>query len=139
MPRLLYYFNAIPTFKPQSFFKELDKHISTFIWNKKVPRLRRSFLEKSKSEGGLALPNFLHYYWAANIHKVVFWMSTFRDGVLGPTGAAWSGGLVAQLIPLHYFALHYHSAGDATQITPLLASPFAYGHSLRSILGSDTW
>ena len=80
MPRLLYYFNAIPTFIPKSFFKELDKHISTFIWNKKVPRLRRSFLEKSKSEGGLALPNFLHYYWAANIHKVVFWMSTFREG-----------------------------------------------------------
>ena len=36
MPRLLYYFNTIPTFIPKSFFKELDKHISTFIWNKKI-------------------------------------------------------------------------------------------------------
>ena len=83
MPRLLYYFNTIPTFIPKSFFKELDKHISTFIWNKKIPRIRKSLLEKSKSDGGLALPNFLHYYWAANIHKVTFWMSSFRDGV-GP-------------------------------------------------------
>ena len=83
MPRLLYYFNTIPTFIPKSFFKELDKHISTFIWSKKIPRIRRSFLEKSKSDGGLALPNFLHYYWAANVHKVAFWMSSFRDGV-GP-------------------------------------------------------
>ena len=44
MPRLLYYFNTNPTFIPKSFFKELDKHISTFIWSKKIPRIRRSFL-----------------------------------------------------------------------------------------------
>src|SRR4029434_9214950 len=31
MPRLLYYFNTVPTFIPKSFFKELDKHITFYI------------------------------------------------------------------------------------------------------------
>ncbi len=26
---------------------------------------------------GLALPDFLHYYWASNIHKGVYWLSQF--------------------------------------------------------------
>lgn len=37
MPRFLSFFQAIPVFIPKSFFKDLNKLISTFIWNKKVP------------------------------------------------------------------------------------------------------
>lgn len=108
MPRLLYFFNTVPTFIPKSFFKELNKHISSFIWNKKIPRIRRSLLEKSKSEGGLALPNFIHYYWAANIQKVAFWASSFPDGE-GPNwclmerracGSADAVSLVCSPLPL---------------------------------------
>lgn len=73
LPKLLYLFRTVPIFLPRSYFKELDKHISTYIWNKTIPRVCKSVLERRKAEGGLALPNFLHYYWAANISKLITW------------------------------------------------------------------
>ena len=75
MPRFLFLFQTVPVFIPKSFFKELDKSITAFIWNKKVPRTRREFLERQKDVGGLGLPNFMKYYWAANVHKLMYWMS----------------------------------------------------------------
>lgn len=74
MPRFLFLFHTVPVFIPKSFFKELDKSISTFIWNKTIPRIRKSHLEKQKEAGGLALPNFLQYYWAGNIYKLIYWV-----------------------------------------------------------------
>lgn len=40
-----------------------------------------------KSVGGLALPNFMLYYWAANLSKLPCWVTSFRAGQ-GPTWAA---------------------------------------------------
>lgn len=37
LPRLLYLFQTIPVFIPKSYFKELNKCLSMFIWNKKYP------------------------------------------------------------------------------------------------------
>ncbi len=42
----------------------------------KKPRIRREFLEKPKKDGGLALPNLLNYYWAANLQKVIYWFQS---------------------------------------------------------------
>ena len=39
LPKLSYLFQCIPVFLPQSFFHKLDKSITQFIWNRKVPRL----------------------------------------------------------------------------------------------------
>uniref|UniRef100_A0AAR2IMM0 Reverse transcriptase domain-containing protein n=1 Tax=Pygocentrus nattereri TaxID=42514 RepID=A0AAR2IMM0_PYGNA len=72
-PRILFLFQTIPIFIPKAFFKELNKITSTFIWNRSLPQIRREFLEGQKEEGGLALPNYMYYYWAANIHKLGFW------------------------------------------------------------------
>lgn len=54
----------------------LDKMISKFIWAGKNPRARRATLQRSKSYGGLALPNFLFYYWAANLQKIHAWCNS---------------------------------------------------------------
>lgn len=80
MPRFLFLFHTIPIFIPKSFFRELDKLIATFIWNKTIPRIRKAHLEKQKEAGGLALPNFLQYYWAANIYKLMHWVSASYEG-----------------------------------------------------------
>lgn len=71
MPRFLFLFHAIPVYIPKSFFKDFNKIISTFIWNKKVPRIQKEYLERQKGDRGLSLPNFLYYHWAANIHTDV--------------------------------------------------------------------
>ena len=74
LPRLSYLFQCIPLFLPQSFFRKLDSRISDFIWNKKVPRLRKQYLQRPKSLGGLALPNLRFYYWATNIRTLKYWL-----------------------------------------------------------------
>lgn len=74
LPRFLYLFQSLPIFLPNSFFCILNKLISSFIWKGKTPRIKREFLQRHKSVGGLSFPNLKHYYWAANIHKVTLWI-----------------------------------------------------------------
>lgn len=76
LPKFLYLFQSIPIFLPKSFFQNLNKLISSFIWADKRPRINIRILQDQKQNGGLALPNFLYYYWAANIHKLLYWYHT---------------------------------------------------------------
>ncbi len=73
LPKFLYTFQSVPTFIPKSFFDSLDSIISSYIWKGKRPRLHKMHLQKSKKDGGMALPNFRFYYWAANIRCHTFW------------------------------------------------------------------
>ena len=61
-------------FLPATFFSKLDSMISEFVWNKKVPRISKQYLQRPKSLGGMALPNFRFYYWAANIRIFQYWI-----------------------------------------------------------------
>lgn len=49
-----------------------------------TPRMK-IYLERPKSEGGLGLPNFLHYNWAANISKLTYWVFSDIDGPVWAT------------------------------------------------------
>ena len=51
----------------------MNKAISTFIWAGKSPRVKFFTLQRAKGDGGLALPNLLSYYWAANVQKIHTW------------------------------------------------------------------
>lgn len=75
LPKLLYLFQHIPVFINKTFFVRLDRLLSSFLWNNKPARLKRTILQLPKSEGGLALPNFHQYYWACNIAKLLFWLN----------------------------------------------------------------
>lgn len=74
LPKFLYLFQCVPYFIPKAFFKQLDSIISSFIWNNKLPRIRKLFLQRQKLRGGMALPNFQIYYWAANIKSLLYWL-----------------------------------------------------------------
>ena len=39
-----------------------------------LPPNQERVFGKAKGEGGLSLPNYLYYYWAANFHKLMFWV-----------------------------------------------------------------
>ena len=75
LPRYLYLFQCLPIFLSKLFFRQLDSMILNFIWGGKIPRVRKSLLQRERSQGGLGLPNFQLYYWAANIHKIALWAS----------------------------------------------------------------
>ncbi|XP_059827437.1 uncharacterized protein LOC132395156 [Hypanus sabinus] len=85
LPKFLYIFQAIPIFIPKSFFTNVDSKISSYIWQNKNPRLGKTYLQKTKKEGGLALPNFRFYYWAVNIRYLLCWL---KDGG-GSFGPCW--------------------------------------------------
>lgn len=76
LPKFLFLFQCIPFFINKAFFKKLDKIIASFIWNKKTPRIKASFLQRSKTQGGMGLPHFQLYYWSCNIRALSFW---FQD------------------------------------------------------------
>ncbi len=73
LPKYLYLFQCLPVFIPGTFFKKIDSIISSYIWNGKQPRLRKEFLQRAKHDGGMALPNFRFYYWAANLYCMSHW------------------------------------------------------------------
>ena len=71
LPRFLYLFQCLPVFLPKSIFWKIDTLISSFLWQGKTPRIKKELLQRHRSTRGLALPNIRHYYWAANIHKII--------------------------------------------------------------------
>lgn len=73
LPRFLYLFQTLPIFIPQTFFMNLNSIILPFIWGFKVHRIARKHITKPKPAGGLGLPNFQHYYWAANCRALMYW------------------------------------------------------------------
>lgn len=73
LPKFLDLFQNIPILIKKTFFKTLDKTIVSFIWANKPSRISKTHLQGSKRSGGLALPNFIFYYWACNIQKLIHW------------------------------------------------------------------
>ena len=66
LPRFLYLNQSLAIYLNASFFKKLDSTVLLFIWGYKSQRLSKAHLHETLKKGGLGLPVFKHYYWAAN-------------------------------------------------------------------------
>lgn len=73
LPRFLYLFQNLPIPLNVSFFKKLDSIILPFVWGYKSHRISKAHLHKSVQSGGLGLPIFRYYYWAANSRVLTYW------------------------------------------------------------------
>uniref|UniRef100_A0A669EME8 Reverse transcriptase domain-containing protein n=1 Tax=Oreochromis niloticus TaxID=8128 RepID=A0A669EME8_ORENI len=62
LPKFLFLFQRIPILITKTCFKKIDQLISQFIWNKKTPRIKKVFPQRSKITGGMGLPCFQFYY-----------------------------------------------------------------------------
>lgn len=71
LPRYLYLFQALPVEIPLKCWSELDKTISRFIWQGKKPRIKFKTLQLPAEEGGMALPNFRDYFYAAQTKYLI--------------------------------------------------------------------
>ena len=59
---------------PAGDWKKIDAVIRDYVWNGKRPQLKWSSLQVSKSDGGMACPNFKLYHRAFVLRNLKFWM-----------------------------------------------------------------
>lgn len=81
LPRFLFLFQSLPIQVPNKTFKTIDKLIIRHIWQNKRHRIRLKTLLLPKQNGGLALPHFRKYYWAAQLRILVHWIKNDTDRV----------------------------------------------------------
>ena len=75
LPRINFISSMIPLAPPDGYWKKLHSAVSTFLWNKKKPRIKASTLQRHKSSGGVNLPNFEWYSWCFVLRPLVTWLN----------------------------------------------------------------
>uniref|UniRef100_A0A3B4X097 Reverse transcriptase domain-containing protein n=1 Tax=Seriola lalandi dorsalis TaxID=1841481 RepID=A0A3B4X097_SERLL len=81
LPKFTYLFQCLPINVAKSFFKELNKIITPFIWQKKNPRVKLISLQAPYSKGGINLPNFRNYYLASQYRSIWIWLQAENSEV----------------------------------------------------------
>uniref|UniRef100_A0A8C5LLZ8 Reverse transcriptase domain-containing protein n=1 Tax=Leptobrachium leishanense TaxID=445787 RepID=A0A8C5LLZ8_9ANUR len=73
VPRLLYVLQTVPISLPTDFFKRYRTAALRFIWPNGGPRVGYATLCRSKSDGGMALPDAKLYYYAVHLTRLLEW------------------------------------------------------------------
>lgn len=98
-----------PVWIPASLFQDQELCAGSFIWNGTLPQLTKSTRHLPVQMGGLALPNFQVYYWAAVLVTMYWWFEGPHCNAAVCVEAAWLGS------PLDLQNLVYRVRGPMLQ------------------------
>lgn len=93
--------NTLPKFS----FQCIHILVSEIIWNKNTARICKVLLQWPKSLGGMALPNFQYYYWAAYFRVFQDWLNQLQP----QCSSMWLAIEVTSCLPTTITALLYSS------------------------------
>ena len=79
LPRINFISMMIPLPPPVEYWKRVDKLLRGYIWGGKHPKIRFSTLQRPKTEGGLAFPNFLLYHQSFQLRSIRTWLTEAAD------------------------------------------------------------
>lgn len=75
LSKFTYLFRQTSVPIPNVFFRRLDSIFISFVWQGAIPSVVKTTLQMSITLGGLTLPCFIKYYWAAVLVTVKWWLS----------------------------------------------------------------
>lgn len=101
----LYFFRNTPSHIPRDFSKRLGGIMTLFVRAGRPPRVAKRILYLPLPAGGLAMPNFLIYYWEAVLVTVRWWSSQPRQKSSGERLEAAIPGSYAALSNLAFRGL----------------------------------
>lgn len=74
-PIILFTISNIPVNIPLSYYKRINSLLTSFLWNKKKPRISLHKLCRPKLEGGVNFPDFPVYHTAFNLRQSAHWLA----------------------------------------------------------------
>lgn len=77
LPKLLYLFDTLPIPIRRGDLRSMQATLLNFIWAQKRHRISKLVLQTPKNRGGLAVPDLIRYYWAAQLRCIPAWSSLF--------------------------------------------------------------
>uniref|UniRef100_A0A8C6SDT3 Reverse transcriptase domain-containing protein n=1 Tax=Neogobius melanostomus TaxID=47308 RepID=A0A8C6SDT3_9GOBI len=73
LPRILSLISSVPLNIPMSWFDDVKKMFSSFLWKDKKPKISLKKLSLQRDQGGLGIPDIFNYYIAFNIRYGLIW------------------------------------------------------------------
>lgn len=74
-PKCLYIMQHVFVIIPKTFFRTLESLLATFIWGPSRHKLKLAYLQRPKSEAGMALPDLHLYYLAGQLKYLSPWLA----------------------------------------------------------------
>lgn len=75
LPKILYVFRTLPIQIPLTFFSNIRKIISKFLWSNGKSRCAHDILRRHRRVGGMGVPDIQDYYTATLLDQLRFWFT----------------------------------------------------------------